>query len=657
MPILNLPILCLCFLGAQSLTKKGDVNAQLGNANANQLGYNPDDVPTETALKDFSGDWLFHVRTTSCHGDAFDNGANSYISRTFLPILSICSVGLLCLSWKEKREKEVYRLDEKNEKNEGRSEGLPDSQADESSNAESQGERSQRTSQEKSKRLFHVDFARICAVMCVIFEHSGGVSYTHRNVGFGLWWALPYLYVTSGMASMMSKSSIVGYVMRLLLVFTVGTLANLFADAVTHRDWSHDFGNTIFQMFFVVMLLIMAPLAEPLRQALRQRSRSDDGPNPLTSGEEGTAWSTGWTFAFMMLWGTISCAALAFFVRGFTGDSEIERTFQDEKVSRWIQFYAPVLRHTPIILVHVGGTLFLSLLATLVCHDDNTGVVGWILLAFSYLQMIVVPWDQDSFAHLVNLNIVGMVTFQWPLAGSAMIARLVNAYWPFLLMFLCLDSMPDMWGRCDVHSPYSTWERFRMFLGEFTLVVCFIAGAFTPSDPKKVTPWLNLWSLYAYCFHVMWYRLFGSPYGAIITFASIPLFYFLLMSDKSSKPDSGTDGCGLGNREIRGPIAAGLEQNKVRKHVAVCLSHCGPPSCTLKDAETDCACLRCTMFCMSRGSYVDACLNNHTRDLCLDYQKYINSTELCEVDCDAAAGLPFSVFLTFGLLCSSFLFA
>ncbi|CAK9060786.1 Uncharacterized protein SCF082_LOCUS31959 [Durusdinium trenchii] len=116
-------------------------------------------------------------------------------------------------------------------------------------------------------------------------------------------------------------------------------------------------------------------------------------------------------------------------------------------------------------------------------------------------------------------------------------------------------------------------------------------------------------------------------------------------------------GCGLGNREIRGPIAAGLEQNKVRKHVAVCLSHCGPPSCTLKDAETDCACLRCTMFCMSRGSYVDACLNNHTRDLCLDYQKYINSTELCEVDCDAAAGLPFSVFLTFGLLCSSFLFA
>ena len=53
-----------------------------------------------------------------------------------------------------------------------------------------------------------------------------------------------------------------------------------------------------------------------------------------------------------------------------------------------------------------------------------------------------------------------------------------------------------------------------MFLGELILVVCFMAGAFTPSDPHKITSWLGQWSLYAYCFHVMWYRLLGSPYGA-----------------------------------------------------------------------------------------------------------------------------------------------
>ena len=49
----------------------------------------------------------------------------------------------------------------------------------------------------------------------------------------------------------------------------------------------------------------------------------------------------------------------------------------------------------------------------MVCRDENTGMIGWVLLAFSYMQMVVIPWDQDSFAHLVNLNIVGMVTFQW----------------------------------------------------------------------------------------------------------------------------------------------------------------------------------------------------------------------------------------------------
>ena len=69
------------------------------------------------------------------------------------------------------------------------------------------------------------------------------------------------------------------------------------------------------------------------------------------------------------------------------------------------------------------------------------------------------------------------------------------------------------------------------------------------------------------------------------------------------------EGCGYGNYDIRGAIAAGLEHNKeknekekidimkekycactdslhpqVRKHVAICLGHCGPPSCTLKMA-------------------------------------------------------------------------
>ena len=101
---------------------------------------------------------------------------------------------------------------------------------------------------------------------------------------------------------------------------------------------------------------------------------------------------------------------------------------------------------------------------------------------------------------------------------------------------MCIGHMEHIFCRIwQLHQ-----ERFRMFLGEFTLVVCFIAGAFSPSDPNRVTPWLNLWSLYAYCFHVMWYRLFGSPYGAIITFAGIPMFWAIMHSaaSKSTKSES-----------------------------------------------------------------------------------------------------------------------
>lgn len=468
-----------------------------------QASSHPDGLaaPTEPELKENSGDWLFGVRTTSCHGDAFDNPAYSGLSRVFLPCLYLsCILAVIYAAYAPTRAGTLGKED-------------------------ANSVQSQHAGEEEPQRLWHMDFARICAVMCVIFEHSGGLDYTHRNVGFGLWWALPYLYMTSGIGSMLSKSDMFGYVFRLVCVFAVGVFANWVADSSTGRDWRHDFGNTIFQMFFVVMLIIMAPLCEPLRQALRARKALQ---RPGSS-----------TTYFALFWALVGVVGLAFALRQREGnlDDYFAQKFEQGEVASWIKHYAPLLKYSPIILVHVGGTLFLSLLATMVCHDGNTGMIGWILLSFTYLQMVVIPWDQDSFVHLICLNIFSMVTTVWPLAGSKEIASWVQSYWPFLLMFLCLDSMPDMWGRCDVHSPYSVWERFRMQLGEFVLAVCFVSGAFTPRDPWKVTVWMGQWSLYAYCFHVMWYRLLGSPYGAIVTFAAIPVFWALNRTPRSSSKD------------------------------------------------------------------------------------------------------------------------
>eukprot|EP00930_Biecheleria_cincta_P085594 TRINITY_DN74977_c0_g1_i1.p1 TRINITY_DN74977_c0_g1~~TRINITY_DN74977_c0_g1_i1.p1 ORF type:complete len:180 (+),score=34.31 TRINITY_DN74977_c0_g1_i1:44-583(+) len=101
------------------------------------------------------------------------------------------------------------------------------------------------------------------------------------------------------------------------------------------------------------------------------------------------------------------------------------------------------------------------------------------------------------------------------------------------------------------------------------------------------------------------------------------------------------EGCALDDLELRGLIPAELDQKKLRKHLAICLSHCGPPSCSFKLAETSCDCLNCAMYCLMRGSYVGPCQTNNTYALCTRYQKSISASDgsTCEVDCNYATGL------------------
>jgi hypothetical protein len=315
--------------------------------------------------------------------------------------------------------------------------------------------------------------------------------------------------MTSGMGLYMSRSSMGGYVLRLLCLLAVGVCANWIADVINHRDWIHDFPNTIFQMFFVVMLIIMAFVAEPLRAALRQRN---DDPSAKPSA---------FSAAVGLLWAVVALLGCWYFVRAKTLPMLTGMT------GSWAQYYGPIIANVPIMMVQVGGVLFLTMLAALICKPENTGLVGWFLLPFIFLPMIIMPWDQDAFPHWISLYIFGVVVTAWPLKGSDTIARCVRAYWPFLFMLLCLVTMPDMWGRCDLHPAIATWERFRFFAGELILAICFVCGGFCPDDPYKVIVWMGYWSLFAYAFHVMWFRLLGSPYGAVVTFAFIPIFYLL----------------------------------------------------------------------------------------------------------------------------------
>mmetsp|Transcript_58695 Transcript_58695/g.163791 ORF Transcript_58695/g.163791 Transcript_58695/m.163791 type:complete len:520 (+) Transcript_58695:41-1600(+) len=475
------------------------------------LTYNHSDEPTAVErriiLENDPNDWFFHSVTSICDETViFDNASDSLSSRLFMLVLySLC---LLSVAWTANFSELPVCVN-------------PLCIAEGRANEPVVPEEAQGQVSGSSTRLWHLDFARITAVMCVIFEHCGGLGYTRRNVGFGLWWALPFLYTTSGMASMRSKSSLAGYILRLALLLVVGVGANWAADVVTNRNWRGDFGNTIFQMFFVIMLMAMAVIMEPLRAALRVRQG---------------------TLAYVPHL-RVGCGIATYGVAtavGFFYYLTVTPLLNFHFTSSFGVHYAPLAGRLPIGLVEFFGTCFLGMLACLAVQAERVGMVGWMLLAYILFAATVVPWQMGDFAQLLSLYVFGMVVDVFPLSGSKAIAAAVRAYWPLLFMLLCLLCQPDMIGRCDMLPPGTVWERGRHRAGEGIVMVCFATGALKTSDPYNVTVWMGWWALYAYAFHIAWYRLLGSPYGAVLTFASIGVFYAIYVCTRRSTKEDGT---------------------------------------------------------------------------------------------------------------------
>mmetsp|Transcript_56531 Transcript_56531/g.131732 ORF Transcript_56531/g.131732 Transcript_56531/m.131732 type:complete len:237 (-) Transcript_56531:143-853(-) len=60
---------------------------------------------------------------------------------------------------------------------------------------ELQQEHNSSQQKDSKERLWHLDYARIACVACVVAEHTGGTMHTHFNVFFVLQWAVPALRV------------------------------------------------------------------------------------------------------------------------------------------------------------------------------------------------------------------------------------------------------------------------------------------------------------------------------------------------------------------------------------------------------------------------------------------------------------------------------
>jgi len=430
-------------------------------------------------------DWLYTSTPNSCTAQAdWDMTQYALTSRVFLPVMFLFLIAFVVLNGKQQ----------------------PEGSSASSADAE------EIDSTERPQRLYYLDFARIVCVACVVTEHSGGSAWTKHNVLFVLQWVLPYLYIVSAISWMMSKKGVWDYIARLSIVLAVGVGANWVSDEITGRNWQGDFGNTIYQMFYVVMLILMSLLTAPLRQAFLWRKNHPE-PKP---GDKHPA--VGW-----QLWTALVIYGLLTFV-GFLGflSQQEDHPLITISGSSWWAHLAPTLNNAPVAVIQVAGAMFLCLLACLFKAND---IFPWLLLVHIYLPRIFIPWDQVGFLHNLELFIFAMAAESWKLRGQKAFAKVVQNYWPIIIFWLMIATMPDTYGRCDTRPPASALERLRFYGIELVLCLLLTTGSIKVADPYRLTEWLNYWALYAYCFHVAWARLFPIPYGAVISYGSAAIFY------------------------------------------------------------------------------------------------------------------------------------
>eukprot|EP00434_Breviolum_minutum_P033187 symbB.v1.2.029366.t1/scaffold3207.1/size61170/2 len=428
------------------------------------------EIVDDTGHVEFDG--FYRTRTYRCGCGDLDNDARSLFSRIALPLLLIWGTFALRITIDGDRE-------------------------DYADGNEVGGRR-------PKERMWYLDYARILCVACVVSEHSGGAGFSDRNVLWVQQWVVPFLYVVSGIAFMLSKTGILKYEFRLFLVLLIGTAANGVAEMVIGINPFARPGWTMYQMGYVLAIMIFSVCSAPIKEVLKWRAH-----NPFAA----TPPRLRFVAAF---YGFLAAVSLVVFIGGssLVDDTQAIRAFGASA--------ATTLHEVPMFLSRTFGLFFLVSLTACWGYCSSA---GWILIVLSYTTHTMIPYKKGGHAMSPDLFLIGMVTYQWPLKYKVRVASILQNYWPFLLAAVLLCSMPSVSGRCDLHPLNTVWERCRFRLVEAVLVAGLVTGAFHADDPHGVIPWMNLWSLYAYCFHVAWARMLPKPYGALLTYGSIPLFY------------------------------------------------------------------------------------------------------------------------------------
>jgi len=401
-------------------------------------------------------------------------------------------------------------------------------------------------------RWVFLDVVRIAAVTCVVTEHGGGDDYSRRNVLFTAQWTLPSLFLTSGIAFMFSRSPAVSFYSRLVSVFLLGVGCNALADGAFNKrpGWYCDFGNTVYQMFYVVVIMALSLATTPLRLVLREHA------HPTGSM---LARTLSYRTLFTLLYGTIALVWIGIYLGWadwsfLTGDDDdvgsgddanemlTNETQADEAADgpvdlchpqgtgshetgqRWARSRQHALAQLPYMVAHVCG------FPALVCwhaflRKRADGLLTWLLLLYIYLPCVFFPCKDVLIPHMALMYMLGLVHQAMPLLGSPAVRDWLRAYWMLYLLFLLFLYQPPLLGRCDLWPALTVWERFRWYMPEVSLMVMVLTRTVDASDPHEIIGVLSWWSLFAYITHVLWIRILPLPYGVVATYCFIPVFF------------------------------------------------------------------------------------------------------------------------------------
>lgn len=367
-------------------------------------------------------------------------------------------------------------------------------------------------------RWLMLDVLRVACLACIVIEHTpdGGDNYSAHNTFFVAQWVLPALLLTSGVAFMHSRSPLTHYLLRLAAVFAVGVAFNIVADTATRPGWYDDFGNTVFQMFYVVAIAALAIFAHPLRVMLRTRATAKGVPFIFGLSDR---------IASMLLYGGLWLVVTVVYLSGLNLNHLTTTISGTAPAGSWGAYSARIVTQLPYMLAHILG---LPALVSLhfVLRKAPTAQLTWLVLLYIYMPPVAFPMQFAGVPHLGMLYLLGLLHQAVPLALWPRLKTCLQSYWLLNFVFLLLLSMPTLLGRCDLFPAVTAWERFRWLAFEAVLMVLILGHVFEASDPFGVLGPLGWWALFAYVTHVGLARTLRSPWGALVEFAFIPAFLY-----------------------------------------------------------------------------------------------------------------------------------